>query len=49
MTPDIATSPGEPRPGLLRTAVTLALLLAVLLGSWALVIGAVVLVYRLFT
>ena len=37
------------RPGALRTLGTLILLTALLVGSWVLTIGAVVLLYRLFT
>jgi hypothetical protein len=36
-------------PGYARTAVSLLLLLAVLAGSWGLLIGGVIAVYRLFT
>ena len=37
------------RPGVFRTLGTLVLLAAVLVGSWVLTIGAVVLIYRLLT
>jgi hypothetical protein len=46
---DLAVRPHHQRIPIVRTVLTMIVLVAVLLGSWALLIGGVVLLYRLFT
>ncbi len=46
---DLAMHVHQDRPGFIRTSFTLVVLLAILVGSWAVVIGFAVLVIRLLT